>query len=248
MIANQRIVLIGADTPRARAYATSLERAGLGPIEGIFYGEPAPAKERSVSEGCMFGDIWLPFVDASVADVFSRNGWPFRWLRAEKINNKLCVDALRKSGAALAIFAGRGGEIVSAEVLEQCVPVLHMHPGRLPEQRGSTTIYYSILEGKSCAVSALLMDKEIDAGPVVAINTYAIPTADVDVDIIYDCAIRADTMVKVLHHLRQFATLPRIEALGESIGRLYYVVHPLLKHMALLSLAKTNTQDDLNDR
>ena len=240
MNSNQRIVLIGADTPRARAYATSLERSGLGPVEGIFYGEPSPTKQRAASEGQLLGDVWLPFFDASVADVFARNGWPCRWLQAEKINNKLCVDALRESGASLAIFAGRGGEIVSAEVLDQGVPVLHMHPGRLPEQRGSTIIYYSILEGKSCAVSALLMDKEIDAGPVVAINAYAIPTSDVDVDVIYDCAIRADTMVKVLHHLRHHRELPSATTSHESAGRLYYVVHPLLKHIALLSLTNTD--------
>ena len=238
MNANQRIVLIGADTPRARAYATSLERAGLGPVEGVFYGEPSPAKQRTASEGRMFGEVWLPFFDASVADIFTRNGWPCRWLQAEKINNQLCVAALRESGASLAVFAGRGGEIVSSEVLDQGVPVLHMHPGRLPDQRGSTTIYYSILEGKSCAVSALLMDKEIDAGPVVAINAYAIPTSDVDVDVIYDCAIRADTMVKVLRHLRQHGELPRAKKSDKSAGRLFYVVHPLLKHLALLSSKK----------
>jgi methionyl-tRNA formyltransferase len=237
MNSNQNILLIGADTPRARAYATSLERAGLGPVEGIFYGEPSPTKQRAAaSEGQMLGDVWVPFFDASVADVFVRNDWPCRWLQAEKINDKECVDALSKSGASLAVFAGRGGEIVSAEVLNQGVPVLHMHPGRLPEQRGSTIIYYSILEGKSCSVSALLMDKEIDAGPVVAINAYAIPTANIDVDVIYDCAIRADTMVKVLQYLRLHNTLPSATTSEESSGRLYYVVHPLLKHIALLSL------------
>lgn len=238
MSASPQIVLIGADTPRARAYATSLERAGLGPVQGIFYGEPSPSKSRAKQEGQLLGDLWLPFFDMCVADVFVRNNWPCRWLKAEKINDQLCVDALRESGAKLAVFAGKGGEIVSAEVLDQGVPVLHMHPGRLPEQRGSTTIYYSILEGKSCAVSALLMDKEIDAGPVVAINTYPIPASEIDVDIIYDCAVRADTMVKVLRHYLQYGELPKTEVSDESAGRLFYVVHPLLKHLAILSLKK----------
>lgn len=232
----QHIVLIGSDTPRARAYASSIERAGLGPVEGIFYGEPSPCNASSSSEEKSLGELWLPFIDSSVNEIFERNGWPYQWLAADKINNKVCVEALRESGATLAIFAGRGGEIVSAEVLGQGVPVLHMHPGKLPEQRGSTTIYYSILEGKSCSVSALLLDKEIDSGPVVAINSYSIPTANVDVDVIYDCAVRADTLVKVLRHLLQSGTLPRATKSEESLARLYYIVHPLLKHLALLSL------------
>lgn len=239
---NPHIVLIGADTPRARAYAAAIEHSGLGPVAGLFYGEPLPTKEPSVCEDRMLDELWLPYLHVSVHEIFERNGWPCRWLAADKINSKVCVDALRESRASLAIFAGRGGEIVSAEVLNQGVPVLHMHPGKLPEQRGSTTIYYSILEGKPCAVSALLMDKEIDAGPVVAINTYSIPSAEVDVDVLYDCAIRADTMVKVIHHLLKNDSLPRAETADSSAGRLYFVVHPLLKHLALLSL-KQNVHD-----
>lgn len=232
----QRILLIGADTPRARAYVTAIERAGLGPIDGIFYGTPAAAQQAGPDEGRQVGNLWLPHIASGVVEIFARNGWSSKWLQAEKINDRVCIEALRASGAALAIFAGRGGEIVSAEALSQGVPVLHMHPGKLPEQRGSTTIYYSILESKPCSVSALLMDKEIDAGPVVAINAYPVPHRGMDVDVLYDCAIRADTLVGVLYHLASTGTLPRVEPDAADINGLYFVVHPLLKHLALLSL------------
>lgn len=234
------ILLIGADTLRARAYAAAIEHAGLGPVSGLFYGPDGSAQGALPGEGRTLGELWLPRFGDSVFTIFERNGWPYRRLAAEKINDPACVAALRKSGAGLAIFAGRGGEIVSAEVLDQSVPVLHMHPGKLPEQRGSTTLYYSILEDRPCSVSALLMSAEIDAGPVVALNSYPLPPPDVDVDMVYDCAVRADTLLDVLLHLRQYGELPHVtRATGED--QLYFVVHPLLKHLALLSLQRGQT-------
>jgi methionyl-tRNA formyltransferase len=178
-------------------------------------------------------------MDSSVAAIFERNGWRIKWLDTDSINSAQSIGALRDSGAKLAIFAGKGGEIVSPEVLAQGVPIMHMHPGRLPEQRGSTTIYYSLLEGKQCAVSAILMDKEIDAGPVLAINNYAAPSQGIDVDVEYDCAIRADTMTGIIKHWRKDFELPRVQPAPDSAGRLHFVVHPLLKHLALLSLERS---------
>lgn len=236
MIAETRLVIIGADTARARAYAASLEREGLGPVEGLFYGSEMPARERGSNDGTTVDGVWISNVSTSVAEVFERNEWPIRWISADGINSPQSIDALRDSGATLAIFAGKGGEIVSSNVLAQGVPLMHMHPGRLPEQRGSTTIYYSILEGRECAVSAILMDEEIDAGPVLAINTYAAPGPETDVDVEFDCAIRADTMIKVIRYLRQHGELPFAQPPAKSADRLFFVVHPLLKHLALLSL------------
>lgn len=231
-----RIVIIGADTFRARAYAAAIERAGLGPVAGIFYGAPGLAQQALAGEGRSLGTLWLPSLGDSVDDIFERNGWPYRRLEAQSINAAECIAALKQSGAALAIFAGRGGEIVSAEVLGQGVPVLHMHPGKLPEQRGSTTVYYSILEGRPCSVSALLMSPEIDAGPVLALNAYPHPPQGVDVDVLYDCAIRADTLLGVLRHLSETGALPQARQPDAGQDRLYYVIHPVLKHLALLSL------------
>lgn len=229
--------MMGADTFRARAYAAAIERAGLGPVVGLFYGPVGAAHEATRGEGVSIDELWLPRLDVSVFDIFERNGWPCHRLAAEKINDQVCVQALRESGANLAVFAGRGGEIVSTEVLDQGVPFLHMHPGKLPEQRGSTTIYYSILEGKPCSVSALLMSADIDAGPVVAINSYPYPPAGVDVDVVYDCAVRADTLLGVLRHWSSDGCLPQLSQKTKE-GCLYFVVHPVLKHLALLSLTQ----------
>ncbi|MBI5544240.1 MAG: hypothetical protein HY901_10150 [Deltaproteobacteria bacterium] len=234
-----QVLLVGADTSRARAYATAIERSGLGPLHGLFYGSPQPAVPAKAREGQTVEGLWVPLMAQGVADIFRRNGWPISWVGgAESINDPAVVAALASSGAALAIFAGRGGEIVSRSVLSQGVPLLHMHPGRLPEQRGSTTIYYSLLQGQPCAVSALLLAPEIDAGPLLASRTYPSIPSGVDVDVSFDCAIRADTMIGVLDVFRRTGNLPAPIPADPSAGQLYYVVHPLLKHLALLALER----------
>jgi methionyl-tRNA formyltransferase len=58
-----------------------------------------------------------------------------------------------------------------------------------------------------------------------------------DVDRVYDAAIRADLLVRVL---RQHADAGAAEASLQqdpNEGTTYYVIHPVLKHLALLSLA-----------
>lgn len=233
----QRIMLIGADTPRARAYASSIERLGLGPIEGLFYGQQNGKSPPLAKEGGSLDALRLPVISEPVSEIFSRNSWHLQWMNADTINAACCVEALANLKPALAIFAGRGGEVVSETVLSLGIPILHMHPGALPEQRGSTTIYYSILERRPCAVTAFLLEAEIDAGLPLAISSYPPPPASVDLDILFDCAIRSDTMIQVLDHYRRYNRLPQVDpacAMGSS--SLYFVVHPVLKHLALLSL------------
>ena len=54
---------------------------------------------------------------------------------------------------------------------------LHFHPGKVPDYRGSTTIYYSILDNDTCHVSAFFLRKTIDAGPIISVKQYVKPKA-----------------------------------------------------------------------
>ena len=57
-----------------------------------------------------------------------------------------------------------------------------------------------------------------------------------DVDLIYDGAIRADLLCQVMvQHIEQGQLIPMANQ-DPEIGRTYYVIHPVLKHMALLSI------------
>lgn len=230
-------VLIGADTPRCRAYAAAIAYSGMGPVRGIFYAGRASRRERYPAEGDVIGGIWYPPVFDSTADIFSRNGWEQQWIEAATINEEAVGKALRQTHAPFAIFAGKPGEIVSSDTLSLGIPLLHLHPGALPAQRGSTTIYYSILGKKPVSVSSLLLAPDIDAGPVLDVREYPAPLPGIDVDVHFDNAIRSDALVHMLARYRQEGQLPPPLPGRPGEGELYYIVHPLLKHIALLSIS-----------
>jgi len=104
-------------------------------------------------------------------------------------------------------------------------------------------LYYALLNGDAPAVSALLLDKHIDTGPVVARRQYPKPPGNIDVDNVYDAAIRADLLARVLEN---YATSGELSGERQQAGpeaSPYYVIHPVLKHLAVLSLDSHHSND-----
>ena len=52
---------------------------------------------------------------------------------------------LKEAGPEIIIYSGYGGVILKEKVLSQGKKFLHVHGGFLPQYKGSTTNYYSIL-------------------------------------------------------------------------------------------------------
>jgi methionyl-tRNA formyltransferase len=141
--------------------------------------------------------------------------------------------ALGSLGQSIVIFCGPGGAIGRGPLFATGKRFLHMHPGRLPDYRGSTTIYYSLLSEGRIAVSALFLDPAIDAGPVVAVKEFEPPHDRTLIDHVFDPYIRAQLLVEVLEDYRAtggFAERPQ----SREEGNTFYIIHPVLKHLAIL--------------
>ena len=141
----------------------------------------------------------------------------------------------------LIIYSGYGGEIVPGDLCTRW-RWMHMHSGWLPDYRGSTTIYYSMLQDGGCAVSAILLAPSIDTGPIIKRKSYPPPPRGIDIDYTYDSAIRADMLVDVLTDFGQSGVLPEVSEQNEAAGQTFYVIHPVLKNLALA----LNEGDQLN--
>ncbi|MCP5266388.1 MAG: methionyl-tRNA formyltransferase [Burkholderiaceae bacterium] len=239
------ILLVGADTARARAYAGVLSKLEGIEVRGLIYGGPQDSRTVPDAPVGWPPGLAVPAIETPVTACFARHGWPILRLDEEPtINAPAVVAAMAAADAGLAIFCGRGGEIVSADALSAAPPMLHCHPGRLPDERGSTTLYYSLLGDRRCAVSALLLAPEIDAGPVLATREYPRPGAGCDLDVLYDCAIRADMLLRMVRRYLADGELTGVAS--DAHGELYFVIHPVLKHLALLSLraAESGSSED----
>ena len=92
---------------------------------------------------------------------------------------------------------------------------------------------YSILNRKICSVTAFLMSDLIDKGINLNIEDYQIPSKNVDVDLWYDNIVRADCFVKTIDMIINKKVEEKVV---KGNGEEFFVIHPVLKHISLLSL------------
>ena len=90
-------------------------------------------------------------------------------------------------------------------------------------------------------VNMILNDK-IDTGPIVMRKRYKIPPSNIDMDYIWDSAIRADLLVEVMRYYVENGVLPKLKVQSHEEGRSYYRIHPVLKHLAIMG-NNTNRDD-----
>ena len=85
-------------------------------------------------------------------------------------------------------------------------------------------------EGK-CGVSAFIMDEGIDTGSIIYQKEFSVPNHEF-IDEVYDSHIRSETLLDVLNMnlLESSAHVPQDPSKGET----YYIIHPVLKHIAIL--------------
>jgi len=230
------IVMLAADTARTSAYAQALAHAGIDISSAALvvpdsqrWGQTSSPPTCTVS----LEDLFLPDVTVPALDACQVICERLDVLQTNSINDPVCIQWLTREAADLVIFSGFGGELVKSEVLDAGAPLLHMHAGWLPAYRGSTTVYYSLLNEGAIGVSAITLTAEIDSGPIVARKKFAPPPPGVDLDYCYDSAVRADLLVQVIGRYLENGELDQLEIEHGSQGCDYYIIHPLLKHIVL---------------
>ncbi len=240
---SRRILFLAAATARSKAYAQALSERGLEVEACIIFDKPGskllgqggtPSRSRE-----RLGDILLPDLSLALDDCCRKLGGAMSEIEAESINAPQVVAAVRQAAADLIIFSGFGGQLVGQELLAIGAPFLHNHAGWLPDYRGSTTSYYSLLAEGSLGVSAIVLSAGIDTGEIVARRRYPAPPPDVDIDYHYDSAIRAHLLCQVVAGWRAAGHFVETIEQDEEAGATYYVVHPVIKHLARLKLAET---------
>ncbi|MDA7720322.1 hypothetical protein N8932_03420 [Alphaproteobacteria bacterium] len=103
----------------------------------------------------------------------------------------------------------------------------------MPHYGGSTSNYYSLLEANQIGASAIFLNEEIDNGPLVCKEVYPPPKNLVDFDHLYDPAVRSRVLLKALKLLEEHGCERFLTNNNFTTGH-YYIIHPVLKHMAIL--------------
>lgn len=235
-----KILLLAGNTLRSRSYAQLLIHCDEIEVSGLFYGSNlskcfTPNLNEETKRFFVQENIFLPDLSKTLQETFEMNHWDFSFAETDDVNSEEIINRIGKYGADIIIFSGYGGQILSKDHFTSQTPYLHMHPGLLPEERGSTTIYYSILNKKKCSVTGFFMTHEIDAGKIIIQKQYSLPTKGVNIDSWYDNVLRADCLLAAIKILQNNNTI-FFEPGNEATSEEYYIIHPVLKHLAVLSI------------
>ena len=213
-------LMIYANTKRSQIYLNSLIENGYIPSSIIFLG-----KEKDYN--LKFNKLRDLSVNYNFSDVDSINTPEFKELFTEIKQPYI-------------IYSGKAGEIVDADLLAQ-KKFVHIHAGLLPNFKGSTTCYYSLLDDLTISATAIFLNEHIDSGDVICsltLNKESILALNsTDVDNTIEPYIRSQVLIKVIELYQNKGLLKAKEQISKNNKSYeYYRIHPVLKHIALFNL------------
>lgn len=226
--------MIFLDSPRARAYLHAMNEQSVFPQEVVLMaGGGLP--EGLVEEAARYGYNQQYFdLQASPSGFFREQGVTVHEVPSADINSPEVRRALKRCGCKDFLFTGGG--IIAGESFRVGKRFIHIHPGFVPEFRGSTCFYYSLLEEGELGATAFFMVEELDKGPVLARKCFR-PNVHLEleqrlfIDHVLDPYIRMETFREVLEG---YVNGTDLEASTQPPGNrpAYYVAHPLLRRAA----------------
>jgi methionyl-tRNA formyltransferase len=220
--------IFGADNTRMRAYLSVLTSNDIFPDSIILIEQPELkiTQQRNVNE--YFDNV------STVVDVAIQNNIDLIKIETDDINAKIVEKTIKSISSECIIYSGYAGAILGKELLNLGKSFIHIHPGKLPEYRGSTTMYYSILNERKITVTAIFLKEEIDSGPVIAEKSFELPKEIDLIDSVFDPYFRSLLLLEILEKHTKLQESISSNKVNEEYPP-YFIIHPVLKHIAILS-------------
>ncbi len=231
---------------RSRAYLQRMLFHGLQPSSVLLLehqkSTPTPGQQSS--------DLSLPEAESkkktsdkffelqekkSLVSTLEESEVPYSKIRSSDVNSSEVIEYLQGRPESIWVYSGPGGTILKKPVLNSGKRFLHIHPGAVPEYRGSTTIYYSLLNEGSCGASAIFLSAAIDEGPLLKTRQYPPPQDRSQIDYLFDPLLRSELLIEVLQDY--VATGEFLSTTQPEGGSPYFIMHPVLRHICILKTA-----------
>ena len=214
---------------RSKAYIQKLVKNNITLNSILFMNDNK--REKSYSEDIIKISKKNGFdISKSVKDTLTGNNLTFKEFNFVDINHQDLVKHIENNEEGFLIFTGGG--ILKKEILNSGVKFIHFHPGIVPNYRGSTCFYYSILDEGNCGVTAYIMDEKLDAGDIVYQKKFNKPN-HIFVDDVYDPFIRSETLVELIK--KDVLKKNNFKKNNPLEGETFFIIHPVLKHISILS-------------
>lgn len=195
-----------------------------------------PVWESEVDEFTELDECWSEAIfDANlpITAILDNLNIPYACSGSKDINDPKTIQMIHQRSEPVFIYSGFGGALLRKDVLSLGKRFLHVHGGYLPDFKGSTTNYFSLLIENTLGASAIFLSEEIDSGPVLLRRKFPPPRDRQAIDHIYDSGARAKILIETLQkHLKSGKW--EFELAENAGGETYYIIHPVLKHIAIL--------------
>jgi methionyl-tRNA formyltransferase len=238
--------MIVADTTRSKAYLHALRRNKVIPSSVLFLrnpdrtalpGQSGSFRRRMPDSPDQSQECWSEAgfdTDQTVHEMLAEMGIEADVVNCTDINHPDVIERVRAIPESVLIYSGYGGALLRAEILGTGKRFLHVHGGYLPDYKGSTTNYYSLLAEGNMGASSLFLSAEIDGGPILLRRKFPPPHDLLAIDHVYDSAARARVLVDTLKAYVSHGGWT-FELAGNVGGETYYIIHPVLKHIAIMA-------------
>ncbi len=236
MILKDFIMVMGI-TSRTKAYLQNMVKNTYIPSICLVLAEDENelAKRDKFNSDLTFNEYFN--INEPLLQTFKDNKINYKIIGSKDINSDIVKRELGKHSQKYIIYSGYGGYILKDHLFNIGKNFIHIHAGILPQYRGSTTAYYSMLMEKKIGASAIFMNAGIDTGDVIFAEQYDLPRDGVNIDYIYEPYIRSQVLIKTLE---QYIANGKFLTVNQDVEKseTYYIIHPVLKHIALISHAQ----------
>ena len=244
MIMND-IAMIAADTSRSRVYVQSLVRNNLLPSLVLVLGNKnSSALPGQINSSDIESDHAMQIIDDCWSEAnnnllepiqvtLEKSSIDFEQLETTNIHDPDMIKSINDRHESTFIYSGFGGILLRKELFLTGKKFLHVHGGYLPDYKGSTTNYYSLIVDNSIGASSIFLNEEIDSGPMLLRKTFPPPKDRAEIDHKYDSAARAKVLVETLQEYQNSGKFQCRKDLEK--GETYFIIHPILKHIAILA-------------
>jgi|JYMV01.1.fsa_nt_gi methionyl-tRNA formyltransferase len=241
------VSMVAADTTRTKAYIHALIRHRLLPKYVLLLNNETDKllpgqidKQVNIGNNLSIAqqadDDWSEASfdqTISLVTLLESSKIPYDIAPNSDINDQDVVKLICRRPESIFIFSGFGGVLLRQNILSTGKRFLHIHGGYLPNYKGSTTNYYSMIVDGSMGASAIFLTEDIDGGPILLRRRFSVPREKESIDHVFDSAARAKVLVMILQ-LYVDSNKWEFELESNQGGETYYVIHPVLKHIAIL--------------
>ena len=223
------LAFLCAKNSRSIAYLQSLKKNSLLPNSIILIDTKKQYRNIFIKKNIFFKN------DLNISKFALDNKIKLVRLKNTKINEPECLKAVEKLDEKYIIYAANYGDILCKKYFLLKKKFIHIHPGKLPQYKGSTTYYYEILNKNSLSFSAIFQSQKIDNGRIILFQKFGLKNIKKKyLDHIYDPFLRSKILVKVISKLKKKEKL--LSYPQSKVGKnTFYVIHPLLKHISILT-------------